>query len=455
MSTRRASLIALSFAVTSINLTAQTPVWVQRQVVTPLTQCGSPWIVYDGARKETLLSTGLNCAQTWTWNGSVWTQETPSVTPAMDYRTGCYDSVRQVVVMVVGNQSTGLKTWEWDGSDWLLRATGGLPPRGGFSMVFDAAHSVSLLFGGNTGSDYNQADMWAWNGTSWVQVSNGGPTPRSGAAMAFDALHQKVLLFGGLGPMGSSPVSLGDTWEWNGTYWFNHFGLVGPPARRYAAIAYDSYRQRVVMSGGGTQMGTLTDVWEWNGSAWSQKFPVGNPGTLANGFVYDDQRGVMVTRTNAPSPQTWEYLDDSGAAATFVTYGSGCAGPDGVPALSNVGGSVPRLGSVLQLQLTSLPPSPLNAVVGIIGFDNTQWNGSPLPVDLSPLGFTGCQAWLAPQILEIVTNASGTAAWNVTIPMNSFYLGDDVFFQALVLLPGWNPAGFVISNAGHGVMGSP
>lgn len=455
MSTSRASLIVLSLAVTSIALTAQTPAWVQRQVTTPLGQCGSPWLVYDAARKETLLSTGYSCAQTWTWNGSVWTQETPTTLPGNDYRTGCYDASRQCVVMVVGNQSTGLRTWEWDGSNWLLRATGGLPARGGFSMVFDAAHDKSLLFGGNGGDDYHEADMWAWNGASWTQVSNGGPTPRSGASMTYDAARGRVVLFGGQGPMGDTEVSHGDTWEWNGSYWYNHFGLAGPPPRRYAPMIYDSHRQRVVLFGGGTSSGGLTDTWEWNGSAWTQRFPIGNPGTWASGLVYDSERGVMMTRTNHTSPQTWEYVDDSGAAATYAPYGAGCAGPVGVPQLANVAGSVPRIGSTLQLQVTNLPGSPLNAVIGAIGFDATEWNGSPLPLDLSPLGFTGCDLWLAPAITSFVSNSNGMATWDVLIPMNSFYLGVHVYFQALVLVPGWNPAGFVFSNAGHGVMGSP
>ncbi len=199
-----------------------------------------------------------------------WTQKFPAANPPLDYRAGCYDSVRQVVVMVVGNQSTGLTTWEWNGANWSLRATGGIPARGAFSMAFDAAHNVTLLFGGNTGNpDYSRSDLWAWNGSSWTQIAIGGPTPRSGASMVYDPAHQKVLLFGGEGSLGGSSVSLGDTWEWNGSYWFHHFGIVGPPARRWASIAWDSDRQRALVYGGSSASGALTDTWEWNGSAWT------------------------------------------------------------------------------------------------------------------------------------------------------------------------------------------
>lgn len=450
-------LAFLLFLLASLcGLTAQTSAWVDRQVATPLGQCGAPMLCYDAERRETLLWTGFNCAQTWTWNGVVWTRKFPSATPPNTGGAACWDSVRKVVVFVVGNQSTGLGTWEWNGVDWTLRGPGPTPARGNFSMVFDAAHGVSLLYGGSSGNtDDSFGDLWAWNGTSWTQIAMGGPTPRSNASMAFDASRQRVVLFGGEGQWLGNGAHLADTWEWNGSYWFNHFGISGPPARRAASMAYDSVRQRIVMFGGFTGSGALADMWEWNGSAWLEKTPVGSPGSSAAGLVYDSERGVMVTRTNLANPTTWEYADHTGPAATFATYGSGCAGPTGVPLLTNVAGSTPRIGSTLHLQVQNLPMSPFNAALGFIGFDATTWDGAPLPIDLSPLGFTGCDVWLAPAISNFVPNTNGVAFWDVFIPMNTFYLGVDVFFQALVLVPGWNPAGFVFSNAGHGVMGSP
>jgi hypothetical protein len=38
--------------------------------------------------------------------------------------------------------------------------------------------------------------------------------------------------------------------------------------------------------------------------------------------------------------------------------------------------------------------------------------------------------------------------------MNAFVLGVDLYFQGGVLVPGWNPGGFVFTNAGHAVVGN-
>lgn len=152
---------------------------------------------------------------------------------------------------------------------------------------------------------------------------------------------------------------------------------------------------------------------------------------------------------------TWEYVPGSSVPATFATYGTGCAGPAGVPALSNVAGSLPRIGSTLQLRLTNLPPSFVNVPIGFLGFDATSWFGVPLPVSLTPLGFPGCDALLAPIRSDGLTNVSGVANWPIALPMNALALGTDIYFQGAVLVPGWNPGGFVFSNGGHAVVGSP
>jgi len=171
------------------------------------------------------------------------------------------------------------------------------------------------------------------------------------------------------------------------------------------------------------------------------------------GIVHDDARGVLVTVND--SYATWEYVAGATVPATFTTYGGGCAGPAGVPALANVAGSLPRIGSTLHLQLTNLPPSFINVPIGFLGFDAASWGGIPLPLSLAPFGFPGCDALLAPVTSDGLTNVVGVAAWNIPLPMSAFALGADIYFQGAVLVPGWNPGGFVFSNGGHAVVGSP
>lgn len=433
---------------------AQGGVWVNRSA-SPLASCAGSLLAFDRARGESVWFGSQGCAQTWLWNGSAWQQRTSSPSPPAGPCVGAYDSSRQVVVAVSGNQSTGMQTWEWNGLTWQLRGTGPSPARQAFGVAFDEARSVTVLFGGHAGNEVNSfGQTWTWNGTTWTLVMQGGPLPRSSPGMTYDVQRQKVLLFAGQGQFGGQPAFFGDTWEWNGTQWSAHFGIAGPsPRRANGVLVYDRLRNRTVLHGGSNASSTLQDTWEWNGSAWAQLNPQGVPATYLVGVVHDDARGVLVTVNDTYA--TWEYVAGAAVAATFATYGTGCAGPAGVPALSNVAGSLPRIGSTLQLQLTNLPPAFVNVPIGFIGFDATSWMGMPLPVSLAPLGFPGCHALLAPIRSDGLTNVSGVATWNIALPMNALALGVDIYFQGAVLVAGWNPGGFVFSNGGHAVVGSP
>jgi len=61
-------------------------------------------------------------------------------------------------------------------------------------------------------------DLWEWDGISWLQVENDvRPPARKDAAMAYDPFRQSLILFGGVAnnPADSTLNSLlADTWEW-------------------------------------------------------------------------------------------------------------------------------------------------------------------------------------------------------------------------------------------------
>lgn len=432
---------------------AQAGTWVDRGVPQPFA-CSGSLVGFDRARGETVWFGGSGCQETWVWNGAGW-QQRAIASPQPPYAcVGVYDSVRQVVVAVSGNHSTGLQTWEWDGASWQ-QAGGGPSPRSAFGMAFDAARGVTVLFGGNQGNTTaSVAETWTWDGVTWTLAMVGGPVPRSSPGMTFDSQLQTVLLFGGEGQQFGQPIFFGDTWEWNGSQWLAHFPVVGPtPRRAPGVLAYDRLRDRTVLQGGSDGNGLLSDTWEWNGSAWTQVQPLGVPVGASIGMVHDDLRGVMVLPT-IPNT-TWEYVPGNAVAATFATFGSGCPGPAGVPTLTNQAGSLPRIGSTLHLHLANLPASLSNLPIGFLGFDATSWGGIPLPLSLTPFGFPGCEALLAPARTDGLVNVAGSADWAIALPMNALALGFEFYVQGAVLAPGWSVGGLVFSNAGHAVVGSP
>jgi hypothetical protein len=159
--------------------------------------------------------------------------------------------------MLTGNTFNVLgDTWTWDGSNWTQQPTAVSPSaRMLASLAYDAANSTTVLFGGcGQACGSNQlADTWVWDGTSWTQEKPAQwPLRRDAAALAYDDSRQALVLFGGElgGNCEFSCVQLGDTWTWNGTTWQQLQGAGAPPPRAFASLAYDEESQLLVLFGG-------------------------------------------------------------------------------------------------------------------------------------------------------------------------------------------------------------
>ncbi len=91
---------------------------------------------------------------------------------------------------------------------------------------------------------------------TWSLASPGtSPSTRLFAAMSYDSTRQKVIMFGGYGPSGcdgSDPGSnyCGATWEYDGVTWRQATPTSSPSPRQFPAMAYDSDRRLVVLFGG-------------------------------------------------------------------------------------------------------------------------------------------------------------------------------------------------------------
>jgi hypothetical protein len=120
----------------------------------------------------------------------------------------------------------------------------------------------------------------------------------------------------------------------------------------------------------------------------------------------------------------------------------------GVPALTALAGSTPRIGQQFQLRLTAIPDGPANRVFGLLGTTATAWNGAPLPLALGPLGAPGCSLFVAPEVDVPLVPALQAANWQMRIPAAVGLIGVHLFVQGAVLVPGFNAAGIVLTNAG-------
>jgi hypothetical protein len=183
-------------------------------------------MTYDAARGQIVLFGGHNnhrgyLRDTWTWDGTDWTQHLPAHSPSKRWGVGmAYDSTQARVVLFGGYFSGHLgDTWTWDGTDWTHQSPAHSPsPRNSMGMAYDSALEQVVVFGGN--GDAVRGDTWTWDGIDWTQQSpTHSPIPRYDTTMAYDEAREQVVLFGGFGG-----GALGDTWVWNGTDWTQRLG---------------------------------------------------------------------------------------------------------------------------------------------------------------------------------------------------------------------------------------
>jgi cysteine-rich repeat protein len=290
---------------------------------------GTSELSYDAAGRRIVLTTvDVNeapfAAQTWEWNGTVWTDvtDTAGTLPVFRHRLA-YDVARERMVSIGGliydadsnlvpanalferahaeawvergftaprprasplardpnrnrfvlfggepgpGQAFLADTWERDGALWQLMTPAVSPPRRAFhALVHDPIRGTELLFGGRTEEFVAFGDLWEWDGETWTErtPSTGpNPPPRSALGAAYDTGRRRLVIFGGF----NSISFLADTWEWDGTQWFDVTPDVSPAPRRGHQLEYDPVRGRVVLFGGG-------ETWEWDGATWTERDP--------------------------------------------------------------------------------------------------------------------------------------------------------------------------------------
>ena len=157
-----------------------------------------------------LSSGSYNLGDTWTWDGSFWTQWYVSQSPAP--RQGAvlvYDKAREEVVLFGGDGLSGRldDTWVWDGQSWSEKAPPASPPATDFAAATYDPESQMVLV-------YAPSGLWGWNGETWALVAPQVTPERSETAIAADLQRSKVVLFGG-GARGGPPL-YNDTWEYRG-----------------------------------------------------------------------------------------------------------------------------------------------------------------------------------------------------------------------------------------------
>jgi hypothetical protein len=161
-------------------------------------------------------------AETWSWDGSSWSQLPTLHRPTT---VGCcpvYDEASHQLVALgyAGSGWGGInRTWIFDGTDWHLSSV--LTPDGmDLAVIADPSGAgVILVVGGRPGM--STLETWHWNGQAWQQLNVSGPPDTPGFALGVDLSHKQVILFGG---RDSGGRAVSDTWIWDGNSWQKGIG---------------------------------------------------------------------------------------------------------------------------------------------------------------------------------------------------------------------------------------
>jgi hypothetical protein len=249
---------------------------------------GAAMMAYDPATSNMVLFGGQSdngyLTGTWIWNGTTWTELSPSPSPFPVFvAMMAYDPPASDVVMFGGNATTHLirQTWTWDGSTWTQLSPPKHPSaREQTVMAYDPGTSQIVLYGGAglvAGHATCLHGTWTWTGTTWTRLTPAThPSACFGSAMAYDQATGQLVLFGGATILKSGAVKILDqTWTWNGTTWTRQSPAAHPSARYGAAMAYDQATGQLVLFGGAIRGGKVTygDTWTWNGTTWTRLSP--------------------------------------------------------------------------------------------------------------------------------------------------------------------------------------
>jgi IS1 family transposase len=230
-------------------------------------------------------------------------------------------------------------------------------PRGHASLIYHPPSKALLFIGGfSVVPDSIQSDVWKLNGLEWSRVPASGPGSRSFFQGTLNAKTGEIQHFGGI-KIGRPDDFRGDLWSFDGLKWsmktidsigirhhhkmvyadhldafvlYGGFGLdnkadtttwimrngkftpmhiPGPGIRYQSGLAYDKFRKRLILYGGGDQP---DEHWEFDGEVWEKITRPVSPGIkFHHHMVYDDNLKATIlhggwVNLNSRDPRNFE-----------------------------------------------------------------------------------------------------------------------------------------------------
>ena len=346
---------ALAVPWSAASAATPTPAWSLSSTTTspPNLQGSGESTAFDPATGQLISidSQPGNCpSKTWTWDGSAWaTHSQPNGPGARSAPEMGYDAATKQLVMYGGFGSyscpNGLywgtlnDTWTWNGSIWTAQTPATVPPpTTGGCAADDPASGHLIMFGGNnvipTAGGEAFSDTWQWTGTNWVKLAPATHPPANGECFMTDdeARGAVVMLMYSGDTSGAANVH---TWIWKNSTWSEAADFPVPDGLN--PISYDAQSGDdlvyVAETGPCTTTSPTTSscpevdqLWGFDGTAWakvSSNGPEIGSGTAASVDAATHQLVVTSGERSAPSGfvlnnKTWVYSSPGSSSASPV-----------------------------------------------------------------------------------------------------------------------------------------
>jgi formylglycine-generating enzyme required for sulfatase activity len=241
-------------------------------------------MVYDSIRNVVVLYGGADTSarndKHWEFDGSSWTNRTFTMEPGpVTQHAMAYDSSRETVYLFHAN--LGPPTWKYYHvgltNNWSPVTSATAPAFNG-AMEYFPPWDQSLMFGRNPVT--LKAETWSFDGSMWTyHAPSSSPPALSGCGMAYDPTRGVMVVFGGY-KLGSVPSN--ETWEFDGANWTQATTSAAPPAGHAQTLTFDPTIDKCVLCTGGTYQNWHNQTWIYDGFNWTQVEPLPTMGPLPN-----------------------------------------------------------------------------------------------------------------------------------------------------------------------------
>ena len=259
-------------------------------------------LAYDPVRNQAVLFGGADYVSafgdTWTFDGTNWTEQTLLVAPApRSGSTFAFAAQQQRLVLCFGKRGTAVvdETWTWDGTNWAQQTHAVRPAARQRATGTSAANGGIYIFGGE-GPAGSLGDTWFYGPSGWSQIPSSGPSPRAGAVMA--SVGNYVVLAGG----SDGGVMQTDAWALVANNWLQLPSVLAL-SRQDAAVGVTGTGQVLAVGGKDVQGTILGDALDLTGNGWAPvpmpPAPAGRTGAVS---TFDPTLGRIVLFGGAASP---------------------------------------------------------------------------------------------------------------------------------------------------------